>query len=82
AVLLAVNASEFFTQDIEDFIIQPTVDLTPLRNILKSARELLTALGGQPAKLTRVQAHAMKPHELVEEILSTHHAIQNVGCKV
>jgi hypothetical protein len=77
AVLLAVNASEFFTQDIEDFIIQPVADMASLRTILKSARELLGAMGGELPKLTLAEVRAMSADELLQEILATHRAARD-----
>lgn len=54
AVLLAVNASEFFTQDLDDFENGETVNVTPTEN--KPAQQQKQAAKPAPARQTQTSA--------------------------
>lgn len=80
ATLVATNASEFYTQDLDE-LPQPAVApveasftapaLDTLRTELKRARERLSTLGGTPRPLSKQQAMEMDGAALADEILNT-----------
>jgi hypothetical protein len=76
ATLIAVNASEYFTQDVEDMqpIGPPPQDTALLRSLqdeLAAARERLRLAGGDVPKLTRRQVEEMDTRALANEISTT-----------
>jgi hypothetical protein len=93
AALLAVNASEFFTQDLEDQIIDatytvssepvvavPTVtspDTTLLIAELRGVRKDLHAAGGALREMTIGQMKAMSVDELQDELARTRAALEH-----
>jgi hypothetical protein len=80
ATLIAVNASEFFTQDVEDMqpigpAQQDTALLDKLRGELSAARDRLRLMGEEPRPLSRQQATAMDTRALADEITATSNAV-------
>lgn len=85
ATLIAVNASEFFTQDVEE--MQPLAPQAPpapavdtelvesLRAELASARDRLRAIGGEPRPLGKKTVEAMDARTLTEELTATNAAL-------
>lgn len=82
ATLIAVNASEFFTQDVDD--MQPIGAQTPvvdtattdsLRAMLAAARDRLRTLGGEPRPLTKKQVEGMDAHGITLELAVTNEAL-------
>jgi len=85
ATLIAVNASEFFSQDLDDMqpIGQqapppPAVDtelIASLRAELATARDRLRTIGGEPRPLTKKQVEALDVHMLTQELSATNMAL-------
>lgn len=83
ACLIAVNASEYFTQDLDD-LPQPAVapveasfgprTTETLTTELKQARARLVTMGGKPRPLTTKQVEVMDAAALADEILATNNA--------
>lgn len=76
ATLIAVNASEYFTQDLDEIqpIGAPAQDgelATALRADLGLARDRLRQIGGTPTKLTQRQVESMSARELADELART-----------
>jgi hypothetical protein len=94
AALLAVNASEFFTQDLEDQIIDATYtvssdpvvpvqaitspDTTLLIAELRGVRKDLHAAGGALREMTIGQMKAMSVDELHDELARTRAVLEQV----
>jgi hypothetical protein len=97
ATLLAVNASEFFTQDLEDQLIEATYTVTPepvapapvmtspdttlLIAELRGIRKELHASGGTLREMTIGQMKAMSLDELQDELNRTRAALTQVRDK-
>lgn len=82
ATLIAVNASEFFTQDVDDMQPlapqapppPPPIDtelVTSLRDELASARDRLRTIGGEPRPIGKKTVEAMDARTLTEELTAT-----------
>lgn len=81
SVLIAVNASEYFSQDLEDLHLigtpAPATDpvlLDILRAELAAARDRLRIIGGEPRPLTKKQVDTMDARALADEIGQTTNA--------
>jgi hypothetical protein len=79
ATLIAVNASEFFTQDLDDLTVTPPAADVALLDIqrteLAAARGRLRIIGGEPRPLTKRQAEEMDARALADEIGQTNSVI-------
>lgn len=83
ATLIAVNASEFFTQDVDDMQplgapAAPAVDtelVASLRDDLATARDRLRTIGGEPRPLGKKAVDAMDARTLTEELAATNAAV-------
>jgi hypothetical protein len=77
ATLIAVNASEFFTQDLDDLQVSTTVPsadpalLDILRAELAAARDRLRSVGGETRPLGKKQVEAMDARALADELGQT-----------
>ena len=82
ATLIAVNASEFFTQDVDDMQplgapAAPAVDtelIASLRDELATARDRLRTIGGEPRPLGKKTVDAMDARALTDELTATNTA--------
>jgi hypothetical protein len=83
ATLLAVNASEFFTQDLEDlyvdasFTVEPAMGRQELLATLREARDQLRMAGQVVRPLTQKQVERMSDAELREELARTRRQLED-----